>query len=90
MSSFFDQARFRLDHRWAPEHMSAYLDGELASHSRKRVERHVGRCDECRGALDGLRGLLEALRLLPPPSGGADALQIAAAVRERLSGPPRS
>ena len=29
MSSFLDQARFARDHRWAPDHMSDYLDDEL-------------------------------------------------------------
>ncbi len=68
--------------------MSAYLDGELAAAGRRRLEHHVSQCRQCRRLLAGLRRLLDALHRLPAPSGGADALQIAASVRARLSEPP--
>jgi anti-sigma factor RsiW len=67
--------------------MSAYLDGELASRARRRLEHHVGECDECRRLLAGLRRMLAALQGLPAPSGGAGALEIAASVRARLERP---
>jgi anti-sigma factor RsiW len=70
--------------------MSAYLDGELASSRRTRMERHVKVCPECRRLLASLRRMLGALHGLPPPAGGADALQIAASVRLRLREPPAS
>jgi anti-sigma factor RsiW len=84
MSNFLHRVRFRRSHLWARDHMSAYLDGELASNARLKLERHVSECDECRGLLAGLRGMLDALYRLPAPSGGADALQVAASVRARL------
>jgi anti-sigma factor RsiW len=90
MTEFFRRARFRRDHRWAPGHMSAYLDGELASSGRARLERHAKECPECRRLLVSLRGMLVALQSLPPPDGGVDALQIAASVRLRLREPPGS
>jgi anti-sigma factor RsiW len=90
MSEFFDRARFTLDHRWAPDHMSTYLDGELGPSQRRRMERHARECPECRRLLAGLRRMLGALRRLPPPAGGADAVQIAASVRARLRDPPAS
>jgi anti-sigma factor RsiW len=65
--------------------MSAYLDGELAPGALERLERHVSECDECRRLLAGLRGTLDALHRLHRPSGGADAVQVAASVRLRLS-----
>ncbi|MGO9899405.1 MAG: hypothetical protein ACLP0J_06870 [Solirubrobacteraceae bacterium] len=46
-------------------------------------------CADCRRLLAGLRATLDALQRLPAPSGGADALGIAAAVRVRLREPPR-
>jgi anti-sigma factor RsiW len=70
--------------------MSAYLDGELRPNGRKRIERHVGECAECRSLLAGLRVMLAVLRRLPAPSGGAGAVRIAASVRARLNEPPLS
>jgi anti-sigma factor RsiW len=89
MSALFPQVRFGRDHRWAPRHMSEYLDGELASSRRRRMERHAKDCPECRRHLAMLRRMLGALHRLPPPVGGADALQIAASVRRRLGEPAR-
>ena len=83
-------ARYWLDHRWAPGRMSAYVDGQLASRRRTRLERHLAQCGECRRLLAGLRSTLDALRRLPAPSGGADPVQIARAVRSRLGEPPAS
>ena len=81
MSGPLHHLRFARDHRWAPQHMSDYLDGELESSRAVRIERHVGECQECRTVLMGLRNMLDALRRLPLPSGGRDAVQVAAAVR---------
>jgi anti-sigma factor RsiW len=67
--------------------MSAYLDGELASRPRVRMERHTGECPECRGVLHGLRRMLGLLRELPRSSAAAEAPDIAAAVRARLRAP---
>jgi anti-sigma factor RsiW len=67
--------------------MSDYLDGDLDPSRRKRMERHLSECDGCRRLQDGLRQTLDALHRLSGTGGGADALQIAAAVRERLDEP---
>jgi anti-sigma factor RsiW len=88
MGSLFYRARFDSEHRWAPERMSAYVDGELGSGGRLRLERHVGECEECRLMLDGLREMLDALHRLPAPSGTGDPNRLAAAVRLRLREPP--
>lgn len=88
MSKFSDRARFRRDHQWAPEHMSDYLDGELAASGRGRMERHLGECQDCRRLLAGLRAVVDGLRRLPVPGGGAGAIEIAASVRLRLNEPP--
>jgi Putative zinc-finger len=88
MGSLFYRARFSWDHRWTAGHMSAYVDGELASRERLRLERHVRECQECRGLLAGLRDMLDALHRLPPPSQHREANQIARSVRLRLREPP--
>jgi anti-sigma factor RsiW len=84
MSGLLDRERFKRDHRWAPDRMSDYVDGELASSGRARMDHHLAECDECRRLLAGLRRTLDVLNRLATPSGGADAVQIAASVRLRL------
>ena len=91
MSNFGHRLRFTRDHRWAPGHMSAYLDGELAARARARLDRHIEECAQCRGLLHSLPGMLGVLHGLPQPNarpGGPQA--IAAAVRRRLHEPAGS
>jgi anti-sigma factor RsiW len=84
MGGVFDRERFRRDHRWAPDRMSDYVDGELAPSACSRMERHLGRCESCRRLLDGLRRTVDALHRVSAPSGGVDSVMIAASVQERL------
>lgn len=90
MSGFFDRERFARDHRWAPGRMSEYLDGDLASSARARMERHIGDCEECRRLLDGLRRTLDGLHRLSGSRERVDGRKLAAAVRVRLNEPPAS
>jgi anti-sigma factor RsiW len=83
MSGLLYSVRFRLDHRWAPTHMSAYVDDELGVRARVRLERHTGECPECRRVLSSLRGMLGLLKDLPR-AGDDHGPDIAAAVRRRL------
>jgi len=84
MSALVDGEEFRRDHRWAPRRMSDYLDGELPPAARARMERHLAECAKCRRLLAGLRRTIDGLGRLPAPRPGADAVQIADAVRARL------
>ncbi|HUE28336.1 MAG TPA: anti-sigma factor [Solirubrobacteraceae bacterium] len=84
MSRFLHSLRFKRDHRWAPDHMSEYLDEELGARARVRMDRHTKECPECRGVLGGLRRVVSALRRLPHPRGGPDAAEMTAAVLRRL------
>jgi anti-sigma factor RsiW len=84
MSSVLRRTRFRRDHRWTPGHMSDYLDGELASRPRRRLERHVRECEECRRILRSLQGMIGRLRGIAPPATRPDPREMAARVRERL------
>jgi anti-sigma factor RsiW len=83
MREIMSELRFRRDHRWAPDRMSAYLDRELSAHRRGRMERHVAECRECRRLAAGLSLVIGALHRLTAPDGGG-ALRIAASVRVRL------
>lgn len=87
MNGSLRRLRFWRDHRWAPDQMSAYLDGELPAAGRARMERHVRQCRQCREVVRGLRLVIDGLHRLPAPIDGAGA-HIAAAVRGRLDGPP--
>jgi anti-sigma factor RsiW len=89
MSNLVDRARFWRDHRWAPPHMSDFLDQSLAAQGRERMGRHVAECSECRRLLAGLGVIVDGLHRLPAPGGGAGAVQITASVRRRLREPPR-
>jgi len=81
-------SNFARDHRWAPEHMSDYLDGDLAATALRRMERHLAECQECRRLLAGLRAVVDGLHRLPVPGGGAGTVEIAASVRVRINEPP--
>jgi anti-sigma factor RsiW len=87
MSNVLHRARFMRDHRWAPGCMSAYLDGELASRARSRLEYHIAECPECRAVLGGLRRMLGLLHGLPPAGARPAARDMTAAVRARLHEP---
>jgi anti-sigma factor RsiW len=88
MRKLWHRVRFKRDHRWAPGHMSEYLDDELGSSWRRRMQRHVKECPECYRLLTMLRRMVGALHRLPPSVGDADALRIAASVRRRLGERP--
>ena len=75
--------RFWRDHRFTPGHLSAYLDDELVPRSRARIQRHVGDCPECHGALQTLERMLGLLQRVPPIS-STERPDIASAVRRRL------
>jgi anti-sigma factor RsiW len=83
MPTLLHRARFRLDHRWAPGHMSAYLDGGLASGTRARLRHHVMECAECLAILDSLRRMLGVLKSVAAPA-FEETPDIASAVRRRL------
>lgn len=68
--------------------MSGYLDGELSSRARSRLERHTDECPDCRGVVRELSRMLAMLRRLPSPTSSTDASEIAAVVRRRLHEPP--
>ena len=82
MTSVLHRARFRRDHRWAPGHMSAYVEGDLSERARERLQRHVRECPECQRVLLGLQRMLGRLRAAAPQA--AESPDIAAAVRRRL------
>ncbi len=51
------------------EELSAYLDGELSTEERARVEDHLATCDDCRHLCDDLGALVRCCAEQPPPPG---------------------
>jgi anti-sigma factor RsiW len=88
MHEFVSRLNFRRDHRWAPDRLSSYLDGQLPAHRRARLERHLAECRECGWLLRGLSQVVDGLHRLPSAASGGDAARIAASVRLRLTEPP--
>jgi anti-sigma factor RsiW len=84
MRRLIDRLRFGLDHRWAPDHMSEYLDGDLDARRRGRIERHVGDCPECEELLRALGTIVQALGGMRGRAGHGVAATVLAGVQERL------
>ncbi len=83
MSLLTERLRFRRDHRWTPKHVSPYLDDDLATGARARLQRHVAECPECQGVLRSLERMLLRLSGVPSPAAG-EAADLAEGVRVRL------
>jgi anti-sigma factor RsiW len=49
-------------HRETREHLSDYVEGELPARTRRRIMRHLDRCDGCRAMLDSFMRTLDQLR----------------------------
>jgi anti-sigma factor RsiW len=83
------RVRFLRDHRWVPPHASEYLDAELSSDERRRLESHLADCPECRELLHSLRALIGALATIRDDEGRLVARAVRAAVHGRLGELPR-
>jgi anti-sigma factor RsiW len=57
--------RFMREHDWTHVHLSDYLDNDLSSRERERVEDHLSLCPHCRRVLRTLRRTLKSLMDLP-------------------------
>ena len=64
--------------------MSAYLESDLRSQARARLEHHTAVCPDCRRVLDELGRMLALLRNEPPPQPILDGPATATAVLRRL------
>jgi anti-sigma factor RsiW len=84
MSAALHRVRFWSDHRWAQARMSDHLDQDLRYARRRRMERHVDECEDCRRLLADLRAMVALLRRMRTPDDGVDAARIAASVRLAL------
>jgi predicted anti-sigma-YlaC factor YlaD len=79
------QRRFMREHRWTNVHLNEYLDGELGTDERHRVDDHVGLCPECRRMLETLRETVQGLMSLRTPA----PADLGPGIIERLRQEPR-
>lgn len=63
--SWFRKKDETIEHSYAQERLSPYLDEELPLEERRRVERHLGVCPECSCDLDNLRRTAQWTMALP-------------------------
>lgn len=87
MISIWHRLHFRLDHRWARAHLSAYLDLDMRTRLRVRLERHTAECPQCRVVLGELRRMLVLLESVSPPEPVIDGPAIAGRVLLQLHEP---
>lgn len=73
---------FMRDHMWTRRHLADYLDDELDTPARQRLERHASLCPKCGHLVATLLKTLQGLRTLAASSTGTSP--IAAAVIARL------
>ena len=55
------------DHQWSQRHFSHYVEGDLSSRARRRLDRHARDCADCGRGLRAMRALVHAVH-------GLDAL----------------
>ena len=55
------------DHQWSQRHLSHYVEGDLSSRARRRLDRHARDCVDCGRGLRAMRALVHAVH-------GLDAL----------------
>jgi anti-sigma factor RsiW len=59
----------RDDHEWSQRHLSHYVEGDLRSRARRRLDKHAAECPECSR---GIRAIKALLRLIPGIDGRSE------------------
>lgn len=81
---------FHVDHMRSRRRLRAYLDGELSTGRRRRIERHAEECEDCGRLLASLQRLRRGLAGLRAPGGDRMARRVISRLRadhrERASG----
>jgi hypothetical protein len=49
------------DHEWSQRHLSHYVEGDLSSRARRRLDRHARDCADCGRGLRAMRALVRAV-----------------------------
>jgi anti-sigma factor RsiW len=54
----------RRDHGWSQRRLSDYVEGDLSSRARRRLELHAADCPDCTRGIRAVRTLLRLMRSL--------------------------
>ena len=74
------------DHEWSQQHLSHYVEGELAPRARRRLDRHARDCVECGRGIRAMRALVYAVQGLGGLAGVRAPVTIFDRVRLGASG----
>jgi hypothetical protein len=50
------------DHQWSQRHLSHYVEGELRTRARRRLEGHASGCVDCDRGIRAMRALVYAIQ----------------------------
>ena len=70
------------------DRLSDYLEGDIGARTRRRVSRHLARCEHCQALLASLTRTLEQVRSLGGMELGSPELATVRAVVERIEREP--
>jgi hypothetical protein len=73
------------DHEWSQRHLSHYVEGDLRSRARRRLDRHARGCVDCGRGIRAMRALVYAVQGLDGLAGTRAPSTIFD--RARLAGP---
>jgi anti-sigma factor RsiW len=68
------------DHQWSQQHLSHYVEGELAPRARRRLDRHALGCVDCGRGIQAMRALVHAVQGL----GGLAGIRAPATIFDRV------
>jgi anti-sigma factor RsiW len=68
------------DHEWSQRHLSHYVEGDLRTRARRRLERHARGCADCSRGIRAMRALVHAAQGL----GGLAAARAPATIFDRV------
>ncbi len=69
-----------VDHQWSQQHLSHYVEGDLPSRARRRLERHAWDCVDCGRGIRAMRALVYAVQGLD----GRAVIRAPATIFDRL------
>jgi anti-sigma factor RsiW len=76
------------DHQWSQRHLSHYVEGDLSSRARRRLDRHARDCADCGRGLRAMRALVRAVHGLDALADARTPATIFDRVRSAGSTPP--
>jgi len=74
------------DHQWSQRHLSHYVEGDLSSRARRRLDRHARDCADCGRGLRAMRALVRAVHGLDALAGARAPATIFDRVRSAGAG----